>query len=52
MDNQYLIAALSWFFPGAGYFLQKRWKRGLIVAGAIWGMFIIAMVSGGAYYPR
>lgn len=51
MDNTIVIAIASWFFPGAGHFLQKRLKRGLIVSGAIWLMFIIAIISGGDYYP-
>ena len=31
--------------------IQNRWKRGLIVSAAVWAMFIIALISGGAYYP-
>ncbi len=51
MDNPYLIGILSWLFPGAGYLLQRRWTRGIIVGAVIWTMFIIALYSGGAYYP-
>lgn len=51
MDNPVIIGLLSWIFPGAGHLIQKRTIRGLIVGGAIWTMFIIAIVSGGAYYP-
>ena len=51
MDNPFLIGILSWFFPGAGHFLQGKAQRGLIVGGSIWLMFIIAVISGGAYYP-
>ncbi len=51
MDNPYLVGILSWFLPGAGYILQKRWKRGLIIGAVIWTMFVIAIISGGAYYP-
>lgn len=51
MDNPYLIGIISWLLPGAGYILQKRWKRGLIVGAVIWAMFIIAVISGGVYYP-
>lgn len=51
MDNPILLGILSWVFPGAGHLLQKRWKRGIIIGATIWLMFIIAMVSGGAYYP-
>jgi len=51
MDNPILIGLLSWFVPGAGHLIQKRIKRGLILAAVIWAMFIIALISGGAYYP-
>ncbi len=51
MDNPIVIGIMSWFFPGAGHFVQKRMKRGLLISGAIWTMFIIAMLSGGAHYP-
>ncbi len=51
MDNPYLVCIISWLFPGAGYILQRRWKRGAIIGAVIWTMFIIAIISGGAYYP-
>ncbi len=51
MDNPVIITILSWLLPGAGHMLQGRWKRGLIIAGVIWTMFIVAIVGGGAYYP-
>src|SRR5262245_65112342 len=51
MDNPILIGILSWFFPGAGHLVQRRFKRGIIIAGLIWTMFAIALVSGGQYYP-
>lgn len=51
MNNPIVITLLSWFLPGVGHLVQKRWKRGLIIAGVIWTMFIIAVASGGAYYP-
>jgi hypothetical protein len=51
MENPVLIGLLSWFIPGAGHFVQKATIRGLIIAGVIWTMFIIAVLSGGAYYP-
>lgn len=51
MDNPIVIGIISWLFPGAGHFLQKRIKRGAIIAAVIWTMFIIAIVSGGAHYP-
>ena len=51
MNNMGFIAALSWFIPGVGHLQLGRWKRGLILGAVIWTMFIIAIVSGGAYYP-
>ncbi len=51
MDNPYVVGAISWFLPGVGHLLQGRVKRGLIIGAAIWIMFIIAVLSGGAYSP-
>jgi hypothetical protein len=51
MNNPIVIGLLAWFLPGAGHLLQKRTTVGLLVAGAIWTMFIIGLFSGGAYYP-
>ncbi len=51
MNNSWLIGLVSWFLPGVGHFLQKRLLRGLIVSIVIWAMFIVGIVSGGAYYP-
>ena len=51
MDNSYLIGIISWFLPGVGHLMQGRIVRGIIIGVAIWTMFIIAILSGGAYYP-
>ncbi len=51
MDNPVIVGLISWFFPGAGHLIQKRYKRAAIIGGSIWIMFIIAVMSGGAYYP-
>jgi hypothetical protein len=51
MNNPVIIGLIAWFFPGAGHLAQKRTKRGLIISATIWTMFIIAVLSGGAYYP-
>lgn len=51
MDNPYIIGVISWFLPGVGHILQGRLKRGAIIGLVIWTMFIIALLSGGAYYP-
>jgi hypothetical protein len=51
MTNPYFIGLIAWLLPGLGHILLGRWKRGLIIAVAIWAMFVIAILSGGAYYP-
>ena len=51
MENPILIGLLSWFLPGVGHLVQKRYKRGIIIMGVIWTMFAIALISGGHYYP-
>ena len=51
MDNPFIVGAVAWLFPGGGYLIQGRLKRGIIVSAVIWIMFIIAIISGGAHYP-
>jgi len=51
MTNPIFIGIISWLMPGFGHLMQGRWKRGLIIAAVIWTMFVIAVLSGGAYYP-
>jgi len=51
MNNPYIIGAISWFLPGVGHLMHGRFKRGLIIGLVIWTMFVIAVLSGGAYYP-
>jgi hypothetical protein len=51
MDNPIVIGIISWLVPGGGHFLQKRYIRGSIIAVVVWALFIIAIASGGAYYP-
>lgn len=51
MNNSFIIGIASWFLPGVGHVMQGRWKRGIIIGAVIWSLFIIALVSGGAYYP-
>lgn len=31
--------------------MQGRIRRGIIILGVIWVMFVIAIMSGGAHYP-
>lgn len=51
MDNTFIIGVLAWVFPGGGHLIQKRFKRGIIIALIFWTMFVIAVLSGGANYP-
>ncbi len=51
MEKSWFLGAIAWFLPGGGHVLQGRWKRGLIIGCVIWSMFIIGILSGGAYYP-
>jgi len=51
MDNPIIIGLLSWFLPGAGHLVQRRFKRGIMIFAVVWTMFIIAVISGGAHYP-
>lgn len=51
MNNVFFVSLLSWFLPGFGHLWQGRIKRGLIIGAIIWIAFIVAILSGGAYYP-
>ena len=51
MDNPVVLGAISWFFPGVGHMLKGKVVQGVIIAVVIWTMFIVAILSGGAYYP-
>jgi Family of unknown function (DUF6677) len=51
MNNTFVVSLISWFLPGIGHIWQGRWKRGIVIGSVIWIMFIIAILSGGAYYP-
>lgn len=51
MDSPFIVGIAAWLFPGAGHLLQKRLNRGVILAVTIWAMFLVGLLSGGAYYP-
>jgi hypothetical protein len=51
MDNGFLIGLAAWLFPGAGHALKGEWVKAGVVGGVIWIMFVVAILSGGAYYP-
>lgn len=41
------IGIAAWAVPGLGHLLQKRWGRGLLLGGAVWGMFLVGLALGG-----
>ena len=51
MENPIVVGIISWLLPGVGHMMQGRWIRGGVIAAVVWLMFIIAIISGGAYYP-
>ena len=51
MNNPFVIGFISWLLPGVGHLVQGRYKRGLIIGAVVLGMFVIAVLSGGIYYP-
>jgi len=51
MNNPFIIGIISWLLPGVGHIIQKRLKRGLVIAAVFWTMFAVAVWSGGVYYP-
>lgn len=51
MKNSWLVGLIAWFLPGVGHLIQGRIKRGAIIGLVVWTMFIVGVVSGGAYYP-
>jgi hypothetical protein len=51
MGNPWFYGVMAFLFPGGGHLLQGKLWRGLLISGIIWSMFIIGLISGGAYYP-
>lgn len=45
--NAWIIGVLSWFVPGAGHLLQKKWWRGSILCCVVTGMFVLGLMFGG-----
>lgn len=45
--NAWLMGLAAWAVPGLGHFLQGRWWRGLIIAAAVCGMFLLGLGFGG-----
>ena len=45
-----LAPAIGWLIPGAGHMIQKRWIRGLLLMGAVAGMFAFGVAMQGKVY--
>ncbi len=43
----WLIGCAAWGVPGLGHLLQRRWARGLLLGGSVWGMFFTGLWLGG-----
>lgn len=43
----WLMGLAAWAVPGLGHLLQKRFMRGLLLGGAVWGMFFTGLYLGG-----
>lgn len=43
----WIFAVSAWAVPGLGHFLQKKWVRGLLLGGVVWGMFVAGILLGG-----
>lgn len=46
-SNAWLMGLTAWLLPGLGHLLQGRLARGLLLGGAVWGMFISGLLLGG-----
>jgi hypothetical protein len=45
--NGWWLGLAGWAVPGLGHCLQRRWVRGGLIAGAVWGTFLIGLLLGG-----
>ncbi len=51
MNNSVVVGLAAWVFPGAGHAVRGQWGKAGAISAVIWSMFVIAIMSGGAYYP-
>jgi hypothetical protein len=45
-----MAPVIGWLIPGAGHLIQKRWMRGLLLMGAVAGMFAFGLAMQGKVY--
>ncbi len=48
----YLIFLSSWFFPGSGHFIQKKYKRALLYFGGVVTLLILGIIMKGRFYTH
>ncbi len=41
---------IAWLIPGGGHFYLKRWNRGVLLLGAICGMFVFGLLMRGKMF--
>ena len=46
-----MLAVATWFVPGLGYFLLKKWVRGGLIVASVLGMFALGLALQGKVYP-
>ena len=46
----YLPLIAGWLVPGAGHFLLRKWYRGLLLAVAIIGLYVLGIAMQGKLY--
>ena len=46
----YLPLIVGWLVPGAGHFLVGKWRRGVLLALSIVGMFALGLLMQGKVY--
>ena len=45
-----IAPAVGWLVPGLGHIIQKRWIRGLLLAAAIFTLFLVGLAMQGKVY--
>jgi hypothetical protein len=50
MMNAYLVFFISWLFPGAGHFLQKKYLKGVVFLTGIALLLILGLVMQGKFF--
>lgn len=42
--------AVGWLVPGLGHVIQKRWIRGILIAAAVFTLFLLGLAMQGKVY--